>query len=115
MVLYHVTNKAGADGIGQAKQMNRGSDGMFGGGVYFAESEEVAKYKAIYKGYSIKATVLVGKELKVDSHTAGKFSFRELWKKGYDSVWAPKGCGTGECERVIYNYDQIEIISITKY
>ena len=32
MTLYHVTNKAGADGIKSGNQMIRGSDGMFGGG-----------------------------------------------------------------------------------
>mmetsp|Transcript_42879 Transcript_42879/g.68804 ORF Transcript_42879/g.68804 Transcript_42879/m.68804 type:complete len:193 (-) Transcript_42879:41-619(-) len=108
MILYHVTNQAGADGIGQKKQMIRGGSGKFGGGVYFAESEQIAKSKALYKGYVIKANVLVGTELQVQ--TTGNYTFRELWKKGYDSVWAPT-----YSERVIYNYDQVEILSITKY
>ena len=81
-------------------------------GVYFAETVAIAKSKAHYTGYVVKARVCVGKELQVTGSGAGKFTFRELWKKGYDSVWAPNGSGSGQCERVIYNYDQIEVISI---
>ena len=75
---------------------------------------EIAKSKAHYSGYVITAKVNVGKELKV--YSPKNYSFRDLWKMGYDSVWAPHGSGslTGKCERVIYNSDQIEIISITK-
>ena len=35
MTLYHVTNEAGADGIRSGKKMNRGRDGMFGGGITY--------------------------------------------------------------------------------
>eukprot|EP01083_Nonionella_stella_P123772 373159_1 len=112
MTLYHITNKAGVDGIQSSDKMLRGGAGMFGGGIYFAESVDIAKSKAHYSGYVITAKVLVGKELQVNNSSAGNFTFRELWKKGYDSVWAPKGSGCGQCERVIYNSDQVEIINV---
>ena len=95
--------------------MIRESDGMFGGGMYFAETKQAANHKALHSGYVIHADVFVGKELRVKDYTAGKFSFTKLWRMGYDSVWAPNGCGTGECERVVYNNDQVRIVDIKPY
>ena len=87
---------------------------MFGGGIYFAETIDDAKYKALHYGFVITAKVLVGNEYKVNNCNDGKFTFSQLYNMGYDSVWAPYGGGVGNPERVVYNYDQVKIIRIDR-
>jgi len=111
MTLYHVTDTAAADSIWKERKMIRGSAGMFGGGIYFAESVAAAKYKAQRQGVLITAKVFVGKEHVVQNGFAGHFSFQEMQKMGCDSVYAPNGSGGGQPERVVYNFDQVCVIS----
>ena len=115
MKLYHVTNKTCADAIKEDYKLKRGSQGMFGGGIYFAETPSVAKNKAYRDVYLITCLVLVGEEHKVMDCNGGKFTFQQLQKMKKDSVWAPNGCGTGECERVVYNWDQVKVIDVNPY
>lgn len=112
--LYHQTDKKGALAIKSSKQMIRGGTGMFGGGVYFAETKKDTFGKAHNKGWMIIADVFVGKEKWAMDNKAGQFTFQSLYKQGYDSVYAPKGAGTGPPERVVYNYDQVRIIKVYK-
>eukprot|EP00484_Ammonia_sp_Unknown_P017000 CAMPEP_0197044636 /NCGR_PEP_ID=MMETSP1384-20130603/20649_1 /TAXON_ID=29189 /ORGANISM="Ammonia sp." /LENGTH=205 /DNA_ID=CAMNT_0042476127 /DNA_START=74 /DNA_END=687 /DNA_ORIENTATION=+ len=79
MRLYHVTDEKGVSGIKSSGfWMKSGEDGMFGGGIYFAENIRDAHYKAHHKGFLITADVIVGRELKVDSWRVGKFTFHDL-------------------------------------
>jgi len=118
ITLYHVTDQKAADAIAKSQRMIRGSAGMFGGGIYFAESVKSANYKSEHKGgWVITARVLVGKEHVVSGASDGTFDFRKLQQMKCDSVWAPKGSGRyggGESERVVYNWDQVCIESVTK-
>eukprot|EP01083_Nonionella_stella_P026508 73006_1 len=110
MKLYHITDAASAKLIWQKHKMIRGSAGMFGGGIYFAETVQAAKHKAHKKGVLITAKVFVGKEKVVMNFNGGQFTFQSLQSTGYDSVNAPKGAGNGEAERVVYNFDQVCVI-----
>lgn len=115
MTLYHVTNEESAAKIKESNKMIRGSNGMFGGGIYFAEKAEDANYKAEHRGFLVTCRVYVGKQLRVEDCNGGKFTFTSLYKKGYDSVWAPYGAGKGKAERVVYNWDQVVIVSVKEY
>ena len=111
--LYHVTSKAAALSIQRSGKMKKGSQGAYGGGIYFASSRESANYKAHSKGYVIEADVYLGNPLQVSS--AGDHSLRELEAKGYNSVHAARGPGGGNPEWVVYSGDQVEIRSVTAY
>merc|ERR1712130_1001600 len=110
MKLYHITSPNSAQLIFKEHKMTRGGQGMFGGGIYFAETVQAAKHKALHRGFLITAKVFVGKEKVVMNAQGGQFTFRELQKLGFDSVHAPKGSGNGEPERVVYNFDQVCVI-----
>eukprot|EP01083_Nonionella_stella_P036679 100079_1 len=111
MTLYHVTDPDAADSIFSDHKMKRGARGMFGAGIYFAETVRDATYKAQHHGNLITAKVFVGREYTVHDGSAGQFTFRDLQSKGYDSVYAPRGSGNGNAERVIYNFDQVCVVS----
>eukprot|EP01084_Bolivina_argentea_P191802 329420_1 len=93
MTLYHVTDANSARLIFQKRRMLRGATGMFGGGIYFAETVTAAKHKAHRHGVVITAKVFVGKEKVVMDCSGGRFDFRSLRKMGFDLVNAPKGSG----------------------
>eukprot|EP00484_Ammonia_sp_Unknown_P017218 CAMPEP_0197029546 /NCGR_PEP_ID=MMETSP1384-20130603/8981_1 /TAXON_ID=29189 /ORGANISM="Ammonia sp." /LENGTH=238 /DNA_ID=CAMNT_0042458741 /DNA_START=73 /DNA_END=789 /DNA_ORIENTATION=+ len=115
LTLYHVTDKRGAGGMKlSGYKMKPGQTGMFGAGIYFADSVQAAKYKAHHQGWLVTANVLVGKELRVNDSKAGQFTFEKLWQQGYDSVYAPYGSGNGQPERVVYNEDQVQVLSVAK-
>eukprot|EP01083_Nonionella_stella_P249348 862325_1 len=108
MTLYHVTSNEAGRKIKASNKMIRGSQGMFGGGIYFAETPQSAQYKAEHgknNGTLVTCKVYVGNEFRVEDATGGKLTFTELYNKGYDSVWAPNGSGKGQCERVVYNWE----------
>ena len=130
--LYHATDKKSAMNIKKLNYMIPGVlfmciwcylsylfvyipgiGGLFGGGIYFAETNNVAKKRARKAGYIITAMVFVGKEL-----TFKKAFPNKINKSLYDSIYAPYGFGedwkTGP-ERVVYNSDQICIVSIHPY
>ena len=111
--LYHVTSKAAALSIQRSGKMKKGSQGAYGGGIYFASSRESANYKAHSKGYVIEADVYLGNPLQVSS--TGDHSLRELKAKGYNSVHAARGPGGGNPEWVVYSGDQVEIRSVAAY
>ncbi len=46
--------------------------------------------------------------------SAGKFDFQKLQSVQCDSVHAPNGSGKGKSERVVYNWDQVCIVSVKK-
>lgn len=115
MILYHVTNPENGQKIKQSNRMQRSKQGVFGGGIYFAETAQDANYKAKHRGILVTCRVYVGKCLEVNNTNAGKFTFTSLYKKGYDSIWAPNGGVNGTPDRVIYNWDQVVIISVEKY
>eukprot|EP01083_Nonionella_stella_P050655 134664_1 len=88
--LYHQTDQKGATAIQKSAKMIRGSQGMLGAGIYFAETKSATNKKALHSGYKIIADVFVGKVKIVSKPTNKdkKESFYSLWKQGYDSIRA---------------------------
>eukprot|EP01084_Bolivina_argentea_P179124 309548_1 len=113
MILYHITNEECAETIFKDQTMKCGTKGMFGGGIYFAETPKDAHYKATHHGILITAQVFVGNEYIVSDYKAGQFTFEQLQGMGFDSIYAPCGSGSGSADRVVYNSDQVHIIKKT--
>ena len=117
-VLYHSTDAESARKIVQSGFMLRGSDRcMFGSGIYFAESPEIAEAKAWYGDHEsaiIEAEVALGRCYEPTSSETD-LTFRKLRRKGYDSVWArpaPHGpMGTSQ-EWIVYSKHQVRLLSV---
>jgi len=88
---------------------------MFGSGIYFAESAEIAYAKAWHKeiGCIIEAEVALGRCY--EPQQAEDFTYRRLKRMGYDSVWArpaPHGpMGTSQ-EWIVYSKYQVRLLSV---
>jgi len=89
-------------------KMRRGQSGLCGGGIYFADSIEAAKSKAHTRGYIVTAMVRVGKAKVLDLGDAN--AELRMTESGCDSVEL-RGRPNG-IEYVVYNPDQIELISV---
>jgi len=107
-VLFHQTAPNFADLIIKSKQMKRGSTGMAGGGIYFACSPQETEGKAHQKGVILKCLVKLGNIKTVHVNGDTSITFQALLTQGYDSVLIPRPGGT---EYVVYNYDQVIVIS----
>ena len=90
---------------------------MFGSGIYFAESPEIAEMKAWHGRTGpqgvIEAEVALGRCY--EPKHSETFTHRALRKKGYDSVWArpqPDGPMGRSQEWVVYNKDQVRLLSV---
>jgi len=105
--LYHQTDRAAADKILQSQRMARGSSGLAGGGIYFAESVSDTYRKAQSKGVVLSATVKLGKPKRLGSSGDCAVSYSSLQDEGYDSVIVDRPGGT---EYVVYNWDQVSNI-----
>ena len=104
MSLYHQTDYSGYQGIISSRSMRRGSDGIAGGGIYFAASASETEGKAHSKGVILEVVVAVGHIMTVSS-SKSDVTFSSLQKDGYDSVMItgrPSGV-----EYVVYNSDQV--------
>ena len=106
MRLFHIT-RFGPE-IRKSGEMRRGSNGIAGGGIYFAETKAQANMKALTRGWIVTANVLVGKSKMM--RTPENATFESLYASGYDSV-EYFGLRTG-AEYIVYNKDQVEILSI---
>lgn len=83
-LLYHVTSVDSAKSIVNLGKMLRGSSGMFGGGIYFALTED--SHKAHYQGAIIAADVVLGFSL-VCRQVMSTMNYTVLRKEyGCDSV-----------------------------
>lgn len=113
-VLYHLT--ARGEDIKESGEMLRGSRGLAGGGIYFADSPDTCRAKALSNGYIIKARVLVGKAKVVSlgplnlGAIINQYDFTSLQGEGFDSLQI-EGLRTGD-EFIVYNKDQVELISV---
>jgi hypothetical protein len=93
---FHGTDDAGVEGITR-NGFRVGSVGMYGAGIYFATDSSKSSQTIYTKGSNklLLCKVFLGRALTVTK--ADKFLTGEsLRKKGYDSVFAPRGTkGTG--------------------
>lgn len=102
--LYHQTKPEASSLILGSQEMLRGSSGLVGGGIYFAESPEETEAKAHHHGPILQAQVRLGR-IKTVSLSHSSITFSSLLAEGYDSV-----CVSGRAsglEFVVYNKDQV--------
>mmetsp|Transcript_6085 Transcript_6085/g.9439 ORF Transcript_6085/g.9439 Transcript_6085/m.9439 type:complete len:142 (+) Transcript_6085:184-609(+) len=104
--LYHQTSPEAAEAILRSQKMNRGSDGLAGGGIYFAETKADTYRKARNHGVILKADVTVGNAKEIDRNGQDN-SYWNLKRQGYDSVTIPRHNGR---EWVVYNHAQVKNI-----
>ena len=104
LLLYHVTDWASVSSIRREGRMRPGLSGMFGPGIYFAESSHEASRKAHKHGAIIKALVHVGRMLVLDD-TNSSLSPSELHNKGFNSVKAVEHLSG--VEYIVYNSEDV--------
>ena len=116
--LYHMTDKNAAEAIAKSGKMLRGSNGWFGGGIYFARTKAKCTSKA-HNGhadpYFIYAKVKMGTALMLDTKAHGGvgrqgITHTALKNRGCNSVLA-YNIASGN-EYVVYNWARVKIISI---
>ena len=83
--------------------MKRGSEGIAGGGIYFADEAAKTEGKAHSKDFLFKCRVKLGRQQRWTTHRAHNpsyadrhTSFRSLVRENLDSVFIPRG-GGDEC------------------
>eukprot|EP01043_Picozoa_sp_COSAG02_P055178 COSAG02_NODE_6360_length_3624_cov_2.571915_2_plen_527_part_00 len=115
-VLYHVTDAASARAIEESGVMLRGrSNCLFGSGIYFAKTVDIAARKARSAGAVVTAEVDLGRSYLPEAGDA-TLGFRKLQEMGFDSVHgraAPLGPLRFHDEYVVYNADQVRVVSVS--
>ena len=106
--LYHETDAKGAQGI-QATGFRCGTDGMAGGGIYFAVDPAHTGHKAHNHGFMITASVRLGRVKTIDANGDKSITLQSLKAEGYDSVMIPR---PGGMEYVVYDKAQCTVISV---
>ena len=92
--------------------MRRGRGGSIGGCINFAKTVHEARGKAESLGWIIEADVWLGKMKKVEPRDFNyDTTFTGLYNEGYDSVHV-KGVFNTFDEYIVYNYDQVRLLSI---
>merc|ERR1711998_210914 len=84
--------------------MLRGSKGLAGGGIYFAETPQATEHKALHKGVILRCEVKLGRVLKLGHRGDCSMTYTKLKKMGYDSVMISRA---GGMEYVVYNHEQV--------
>lgn len=110
-ILYHQTSPQAASAIMASQRMLRGSEGLAGGGIYFAESPRETFGKAHEHGVILSCKVLLGRVRTIPSSGDRYVNFGSLLESGYDSVLIPRPGGT---EYVVYNSDQVPSIRVCR-
>ena len=107
--LYHQTSRNVAKKIINSQRMIRGSNGIVGGGIYFAVSPADTDRKAHNNGVTLKCRVRLGKIKKIETSTQSDsdITHTNLLSSGYDSVLVTYTSGN---EHVVYNWDQVHTI-----
>ena len=113
--VYHQTGETAAIAILKSQNMLRGSNGLVGGGIYFASAPPQTRGKAHDTGVMLKCTVQLGNPKNVDATkyrntnvSWPKFTHSSLKNDGFDSVMIT-GLDTG-VEFVVYNSSQVRTI-----
>lgn len=105
LLLYHQTSPDAAEAILETQKMMRGSKGVVGGGIYFAESPGDTHHKAQGRGVMLAAKVSVGRVKVLNVGPDKDYTFTSLHQEGFDSVLVRMRSGP---EWVVYNYDQVQ-------
>ncbi|KAJ3093198.1 hypothetical protein HK100_006750 [Physocladia obscura] len=111
--LYHQTSPEAARAIVRSQKMTRGSAGIVGGGIYFADSPAATERKAHSHGVILKARVWMGRMavmfVGLNHHSV---TYTELENNGFDSI-VLQGLASGP-EYIVYNYENVDNISVCK-
>ena len=102
MTLYHSTSLENATQIMKCGFLC-GSNGIAGGGIYFAESQADADRKAHRHGAMFECKVEIGRQLEIQ-HQGDRLAQQKMIDGSYDSV---KVLRNGN-EHVIYNPEQVK-------
>lgn len=108
--LFHQTDLSSADKIISTQTMLPGSKGLFGAGIYFANTLEATDYKAARRGVYLIAEVNLGKtfEVRKKDVTSKKIDVTQIRSQGYDSIFG-HGLKSGR-EYVVFNSNQVSHI-----
>ena len=112
ITLYHLTSLDAGRKIKRSGKMLRGSQGWFGGGIYFASSVSNCARKSKHgSACVIKAEVNMGVSLVINANSCSTtYTYSKLKSMGCNSIIA-KGISTGD-EFVVFNYSQVKILSV---
>lgn len=115
--LKHATSREAGQGIERTRTMRCGVDGVLGRGIYFAETEEATKGKALHHGAMVTAEVDLGKCLTVSEADAiwrmlqdGGFGHKKLAKAGISSVCCDFNGGREYC---VFDPARVKILKVT--
>ena len=87
MVLIHQTDLECANKIIETQLMIPGTTGLFGGGIYFANTIEAAALKAHKKGVFLCAEVNLGKTISISrDNIPGNLNIAALKAQGYTAI-----------------------------
>jgi hypothetical protein len=105
MLLYHCTDQSSADSI-CSSNFRCGSDGITGGGIYFAVSVEDASRKARRKGVVLECEVDLGSVLDVEFNGDSSLNLARVRARGCNSVRIPRN-GTEYC---VYEPSRVRVV-----
>ena len=110
LVLIHQTDLACAEQIIRTQTMRPGSAGLFGPGIYFANTIEAAKRKAHKKGVFLIAEVYLGKTKSISRADvdAGNFNLAAIKQQGYTAIIGYR-LQSGR-EIIVFNSNQVKNI-----
>ena len=110
--LYHQTSGDIAEIILRSppgKQMKPGTEGLAGGGIYFATTPELTGHKAHAHGVILRAYVRLGKIKTLEAEGDTRMTLDKLKRQGFDSVCIARKVSSGQ-EYVVYDPDQVLFI-----
>ena len=118
-ILYHQTSPAIAKKIIDEQKMIRGTKGLAGGGIYFADKPELTNKLTHHPGDIIKANVSLGKIMVVHIDEYPKkrnelesMTYTQLKNKGFNSVCLSRN--DRGLEIIVYDWDQVKNITYYK-
>lgn len=113
--LIHQTDKASAESIVSSQNMIPGSGGLYGPGIYFANTIEACDAKALRKGVYLIADVYLGKVMKISKKKALSLRLhkdpeasKKIRNKGYNSIYGHKQA-TGR-EYIVFDSERVKNI-----
>ena len=109
-ILYHQTSPSIAAEIIDSGQMLRGTSGLAGGGIYFAENPGDTTYKATMYGCILECEVRLGNVKTIAPGGDPSIHFWALFDDGFDSVYIPRK----RPEFVVYNRDQVRRCALNR-
>ena len=108
MLLYHCTDRSSADSI-CSSDFRCGSDGIAGGGIYFAVSAQDASRKARRNGVVLECEVNLGSVLDVGFNGDSSLNLARVRERGCDSVRIPRNGDPGT-EYCVYEPSRVRVV-----